>query len=482
MAPGMGSGGFKVRAGTPEAQQWLDYGLKLYHAFYHDDAKAAFARAVDLDPTCALCAWGQALGLGPTRNYKISDEETATALAAARRAFTLARTPLERDLTAAIERRYRPEASPEARAEAFAEAMSALADRYPGEPELAALAGHALLAADRDAAAIAILKRALARDPNDTAAIHYYIHATDGGDRAADALPYAERLPGLAPNASHLVHMAAHTLVRVGRYQEVAVVNARALKVDADYAQSMAYQGPLGEPRYYAHNMMFGVFGALMAGDRDLALKYADHARVAFPDGADAMRRSIVAGQTGVAYGRFAPEKALPPPPASDPAFHQIYWRYARGEARAASGDADGVLEESRRIEAIAVPDGGGLIELRLVAAKVLAGRAAMLTGDPAGAAKVYAAAAAVQEKAFADFADPPPWWYPLRRSVAAAKMKAGEYRAAAAEARASLRLGRPTAWRFACSATPSGDWGIDAPPTGTGRKPAAPGGVTLTL
>jgi hypothetical protein len=105
MASGMGSGGFSARAGTAEAQDWLAYGLKLYHAFYHDDAKVAFARAVELDPHCALCAWGQALGLGPTLNYGISEEETAKALAVARRAAALARTPLEHDLAAVLERR-----------------------------------------------------------------------------------------------------------------------------------------------------------------------------------------------------------------------------------------------------------------------------------------------------------------------------------------------------------------------------------------
>ncbi|OYX31004.1 MAG: hypothetical protein B7Y99_10950, partial [Caulobacterales bacterium 32-69-10] len=85
MATGMGSGGLAAHAGSAEAQTWLTYSLKLYHAFYHDDAKAAFARAVELDPNCSLCAWGQSLGLGPTLNYAVSDAQTLEALQAARR-------------------------------------------------------------------------------------------------------------------------------------------------------------------------------------------------------------------------------------------------------------------------------------------------------------------------------------------------------------------------------------------------------------
>src|SRR5215218_3770402 len=61
MTGGMGTGGFSARVGAPEAQAWLGYGLKLYHAFYHEDAKAAFARAVALDRDCSLCAAGEAL-------------------------------------------------------------------------------------------------------------------------------------------------------------------------------------------------------------------------------------------------------------------------------------------------------------------------------------------------------------------------------------------------------------------------------------
>src|SRR5689334_23700537 len=45
------------------------------------------------------------------------------------------------------------------------------------------------------------LFRSLKRAPDNTGAIHFYIHATESVHRAADALPYAERLGALAPNA-----------------------------------------------------------------------------------------------------------------------------------------------------------------------------------------------------------------------------------------------------------------------------------------
>src|SRR5579884_1787793 len=35
---GMGDGGFAIPTTSPSAQAWFDYGIKLFHAFYHEDA------------------------------------------------------------------------------------------------------------------------------------------------------------------------------------------------------------------------------------------------------------------------------------------------------------------------------------------------------------------------------------------------------------------------------------------------------------
>ena len=66
---GIGSSHLKITTKSPEAQAWFDYGLKLFHAFYHDDAKLAFDKAAERDPDCAMCLWGQALSRGATQNY-----------------------------------------------------------------------------------------------------------------------------------------------------------------------------------------------------------------------------------------------------------------------------------------------------------------------------------------------------------------------------------------------------------------------------
>ncbi|HEY0436798.1 MAG TPA: hypothetical protein VGC92_09170, partial [Phenylobacterium sp.] len=314
------------------------------------------------------------------------------------------------------------------------------------------------------ARALELNKAVLARRPDDTAAIHYYIHATEFAGRPGDALPYAEKLAGLAPGASHLVHMAAHTLMHVGRYEQVAIVDAEALKVDADTEAKLGYAGPLSSQIYYVHNYTFGLAGALMAGDAKLALKYADHARVAFPAGdtpvmlpsgltrADsaADRRATVEARSLVAFGRYAPARALALGDApGDPLVVRVYRHYARGEAYAARGDAAGVRREADSLMALSgeaaktgQPSDFLASNQAGIARDVLLGRAEMVGRDPAKAAEAFARAAAQQEKLYpvAKNFDPPTWWYPVRRSLAAADLAAGKPADAAREARASLK------------------------------------------
>src|SRR5207302_582563 len=73
----IGGGGFAIATQKPEAQAWFDYGMQLAHAFYHEDAKLAFKRAREIDPACAMCAWGEAWADGPTINFDVSSGERA---------------------------------------------------------------------------------------------------------------------------------------------------------------------------------------------------------------------------------------------------------------------------------------------------------------------------------------------------------------------------------------------------------------------
>jgi len=440
---GMGTGGFRVDSRSQAAQDWFNYAIRLSHAFYHDDAITAMKRAVREDPSCALCAWGEAFVLGPTLNYGIDEARRKEALEVALRARSLAsgKGRMAEALAEAVVARYQPGA-PGASEPAFGRALEAIARANPQEPDLAVIAAHALLIPVRRddesglQPAIDLLEGVLARYPNDTGAIHYYIHATEFDGRAEDAIAYAERLGRLAPSASHLVHMPAHTYFHAGRYQDAARVNADAIRTDA----SWFYVGGDNRGRsaqYYSHNLAFGLAGSLMSGDRDLSLKFAAHAGRVWPASAPPAERSYPVSRAYVALARHDPEKALAiPDDGQGDARLAAYRSYARGEAFLQMGDLASALREAEAIEAIA---GERALPERRIAAAVLRGRAEMARGRPLEAAGLFEAAAIIQESQLSDSWDPPLWWYPVRRSVAAAFLAAGDYARAETHARASL-------------------------------------------
>src|SRR5262249_53230560 len=154
-------------------------------------------------------------------------------------------------------------------------------------------------------------------------------------------------------------------------------------------------------------------------GDGPLALKFADDAPVALPGNA------YVAGRALIAYGRYAPDKVLAQtvPPNGD--YAKVMWRYARGEAYAAKGDVQGLRAENAALAALLQTKPKADMNLAGLARRVLEGRLAMLEGRPADAARIFREAAADQEK-YDWGSDPPPWWYPVRRSLAAAELKQG--------------------------------------------------------
>jgi hypothetical protein len=240
--------------------------------------------------------------------------------------------------------------------------------------------------------------------------------------------------------------MGTHTMMRVGHYEDVALNNARALKVDAETQVGMGQSGALSQ-RYYLHNYLFGLGGALMAGDGALAVKYADHAERTFPKAAPERNKILSRARSLVALARFSPDRALAAPSGKDdPRMLALYRHYARGEALAAKRDAKGVRREAAAIAALHAQgpkpaDLGGEMDIAQISEGVLLGRAAMIERRPAEAVGHFERAALAQEKAYPvpkNF-DPPPWWYPVRRSLAAAYLKAGKPDEAAAAARASL-------------------------------------------
>ncbi|MBJ7485977.1 hypothetical protein [Brevundimonas sp.] len=448
MVPGFGPATYAVDA-TPEAQAWFDHGVRLRWAFEHTESVRAFRKARALDPTCGMCAWGEAWALGPNLNGGGNDDASVrAALTAARDARRLARdaTPLQKQMIDALIQRYSGFKS--SRSRRFARAMDRLALRNPTDLLVASTTADAWMlnadawwddqgkAADPGITrAMTILEQTLDRAPDDPGAIHLYIHLTEWSDDPHKAIPYGERLARLTPGASHLVHMPSHTYYRVGRYRDAMRSNVEAVALDRKYVElANSPNGIHGKP-LHAHNIHFGMGGALMAGGATDGLTLADSFLSTYPDIApDNAWRQLMANDAYAIYGRFADQDrvaALKEPPAANTLLRTA-WRYARGEAAARRGDATAVREEAEAMATLraAIPDTApqakdikDFIELFQ---KVLEGRAAMIAGEHPAAIAAYARAAAIQAQD-SEGGDPPIIWYPTRRSLAAAMLASGD-------------------------------------------------------
>lgn len=457
--PGYGGGGMKIAA-KPEAQAFFDNGMQLAHAFTHQAATAAFKESTRLDPLCAMCLWGEAWSIGPTINFPV---DAATQVKAGKLLDTAERlaatgSPLEQQMIAALKLRYQNGGGKGSGDYAFARAMDAIAAAHPDSDEILTITADAWmipsLLTDSKANlphAIDLLQTVLKRNPDYTPAIHFYIHATETVGTPGMAEHYADRLATLAPSASHLIHMPSHTYYWIGRYHDAADANVRAASraLEDVKAAKLTGEDSIWRLDYHAHNVQFGVGGALISGDAKDALDLAKPMLAALTKKPPQSAYGTMAAGTGyAAMGRFADPAAvltMPDPGAGLP-LERAYWHYARGEAFARQGKADAVRAEAQSIAVPALkanPDKADKAarDMAQIAQLVLMGRAEMADNNPNRAFGYFARATRLEESRIVTyFADPPAWWYPVRRSMAAALFAAGRYDTALTQADAALK------------------------------------------
>lgn len=65
---GLGNHEYEITADNEAAQQYFNQGMRLYYAFNHPEAIRSFREAQRLDPSCAMCFWGESLAWGPNIN------------------------------------------------------------------------------------------------------------------------------------------------------------------------------------------------------------------------------------------------------------------------------------------------------------------------------------------------------------------------------------------------------------------------------
>lgn len=370
----------EVSTRSPEAQRYFDQGLTLYWGFDHEEAQRSFARASELDPTCAMAYWGSALAVGPNINNPTMDDERNRAACAAleqARAHAAGLTPLELGLIEALSRRYTLPLAAERRAldEAYAATMRTVWQAHAESAEAGALFAESLMDLrpwdlfTKDGVAqpgtdeiLATIERVLARAPEHVGANHLAIHAWEMSPTPQKALPSADRLRTLVPGAAHLVHMPAHIDMRLGHYDEAVRANQKAIEAAR---VRVARSGPGGfYALYRAHNYHFLVYAAQFDGRYALALANARELVRELPVELVAAMPEFIEGFVAtplhvlVRFGKWAAILAEPEP-APELLGTRAFWHYARGLAFSALARLDEAAAEQQVFEAAcaAVPE-----------------------------------------------------------------------------------------------------------------------------
>ena len=92
---GMGSYNRTINTSHPGAQRYFNQGMVMSFGFNHAEAIRSFRAAQRLDPTCAMCFWGEALATGPNINIRfdgqvvMQPQERLDAFAAVNKAMAL---------------------------------------------------------------------------------------------------------------------------------------------------------------------------------------------------------------------------------------------------------------------------------------------------------------------------------------------------------------------------------------------------------
>ncbi|RKG98245.1 tetratricopeptide repeat protein [Corallococcus carmarthensis] len=463
----------KVTTRSPEAQAFFDQGLRLMYAFNHDEAARSFARAAQLDPSCAMCFWGTALVLGPNYNVPMLPDRAATAWTALQRAQALAptTTPAEQALIGALSRRY---GGPQARtpeqmkpfSQAYANAMRDVAKRFPDDMDVQVLFAESLMNLNPwklwtlegkpepgTGEIVTRLEAVLARAPNHPGANHYYIHAIEASEHPERALPSADRLPGLMPGAGHVVHMPAHIYQRVGRYADASESNRRAVQADNAYLRQVE---PIGYyPMYLAHNWGFLSFSSSMEGRREESIRAARESAKVLPPamltempGMDFFASEPLLAM--VRFGRFDALLKEPRPDAKYPVLTGL-WLHAHGLALAAKGDFKQARAEHEELVKLAasVPDtltagNNSAKDVLDVAARVLDASISERQGCADALSRWDDAVRAADQLAYSEPSD---WFYPVRHYQGAALLDAKQYKAAEAVYREDLHRNPGNGW-----------------------------------
>jgi tetratricopeptide (TPR) repeat protein len=472
---GMGPYTRKVTTDSAEAQRYFNQGLNWLYAFNHDEAVLAFTRAAELDPGCAMAWWGIAQAQGPNYNdWMMSESRSAAAWEALQNAVAAIdnENAVEIALIEALQNRYAAAHDPDRwdLDSGFADAMDEVYARYPDDPDVGSLYAESLMvlhpwmlyrsdgepAREDTLVLVEVLERVQANEPYHPGANHLYIHAIEPSNDKARAIPAAQRLNDLVPSSGHMMHMPSHIYVQVGMWDEAIEQNNKAMAADAEYRRRAPDQ--IIQHMYMTHNAHMRAYASMMAGREEEAMASARSMWDNFPEELLPVVAAFVDPTMCSVYdvqkrfGRWEALLAEPAPPAYLP-ITTAMWRAHRAIAYAALKDFDSAIAEQaafrEAMRAIPAEPGfasyGDVMKILLVSEYFVSAEIALQQGELEIAAGLLEQAADIEDTI--GYGEPPIWLQPVRHTLGAVYLKAGEPEQAARVYREDLAQWPRNGW-----------------------------------
>jgi tetratricopeptide (TPR) repeat protein len=448
LLPGLGDHHHPISTKNSDAQKYFDQGLMLVFGFNRAEAVRSFRRAAQLDPSAAMPYWGMSLAYGRHMNMDWDmDVENVKAYAAIQQALALSGNASEEEQSYihALTGRCSKDEKADGRTldEKYAAAMATLASRYPDDLDAWAFSLEARMMAHRyewfhgnmaqggTNEIIQEIEDLLRRDPDHPLANHLHIHILDTGHPEL-ALGSAYRMGKIAPGLGHLQHMSSHIFFNLGDYEMTARVNAQAAAAERAYMKLAKPGYNVYTLSYYLHDVHFASRARAEQGLFEEAISYADQV-------ADYVRP--VQDQWPMISDYYLPVPLLTllrfqrwddllqlPEPQTNRKIGDGLWHYGRAMAFAAKGQRQKALTEKAALESLhqnmpgdamwMLNTGQAMLSL---ASLVLEAR---LTEDPKDAIDAWKTAVKAQDALAYD--EPPAWYYPIRESLGAALLRAG--------------------------------------------------------
>ena len=480
-----GSGTYSrpISTDSEMTQKFFDQGLRFAWGFYFPEAIASHQEAARHDPGHPMPYWGMAHAMGPNPNSRYArmpDDPKGEGLKAIKMALERIdrANDVERDLINALYVLYDKEsiADDAERDRAYLARMRSLNEKYPEDPDVAALFAGSYMSIGRwdywdsegrakpGTMRVALaLERALKVTPDHPGSLHLHIHLIEASLTPERALGSADALEATVPVAGHVVHMPAHIYVRVGQYDKAIASNIRSQRVDKEFVELWGDHPfpnigtyPLSHRIHIPHAIDFIRYAATIQGNYIVAIEAAQaSASLVTGDARDirnGQKRSAGPWLVNKIFGKWDQLIGHAPNQSGTPYLDGI-WAYSVGSAYAATGDMTKAEEELAKLEAIAnAPDvdeyrvGKSPVSAVLqIASLGLAGEILQAKGNYTAAIAAFEAGVAIEDQN--NYTEPPDWAQPMRHYLGAALLESD--RAAEAEAvyRRDLRWNQNNGW-----------------------------------